>query len=95
MKKRNLSVRDGTEGRASKADCVLQECFAPYGIGLATQRSSPLKTKFDPLLLRMVESGLVQHWFTESLRKSKNVSTSPRVLPEGDIVTSIEKGYAS
>ncbi|XP_071547440.1 ionotropic receptor 21a-like isoform X2 [Panulirus ornatus] len=61
-------------GKALKSseNPYLKECFAPYGIGLVTQRSSPLKTKFDPLLLRMVESGLVQQWFSESLRVSKN-----------------------
>ncbi|XP_068229291.1 ionotropic receptor 21a-like [Palaemon carinicauda] len=50
---------------------VIKETFSPFSIGLITQRGSPLKRKFDVVINRMVESGLVNYWFLESLRIAK------------------------
>ncbi|XP_042204109.1 ionotropic receptor 21a-like [Homarus americanus] len=50
---------------------IMKECFAPYNIAMALQRHSPLKTKFDRVISWMIESGLVRHWFLESLRLSR------------------------
>lgn len=56
--------------------CVFQECFAPYSIGLITQPKSPFKAKFDSIIMRMVEAGLIQHWFAQSLKLAKEESIS-------------------
>lgn len=53
--------------------CVFQECFAPYSIAMALQRHSPLKRKFDRVISWMLASGLVRHWFLESLWLSRKV----------------------
>ncbi|CAL4066314.1 unnamed protein product, partial [Meganyctiphanes norvegica] len=52
---------------------IMKECFAPYNIAMALQRNSPLKRKFDKVILWMIESGLVRRWFLESLRADKQV----------------------
>lgn len=51
-----------------------QECFSPHEIGVTVQRGSPLRRKFDMWVLRMVEAGLIEHWFLDSLRIAKKVS---------------------
>ncbi|KAA0190281.1 Ionotropic receptor 122, partial [Hyalella azteca] len=50
---------------------IMKECFAPYSIALALQQHSPLKAAVDASLLRLIESGLVRHWFLESLALSR------------------------
>ncbi|MPC10383.1 hypothetical protein E2C01_003017 [Portunus trituberculatus] len=46
----------------------MKECFAPYPIAMALQKHSPLKRKFDTVIGRVVESGLLHHFFQESVR---------------------------
>ncbi|XP_064120890.1 glutamate receptor ionotropic, kainate glr-3-like [Macrobrachium nipponense] len=67
---RYMETIEFTHGGAREA-YVIKETFSPYSIGLITQRGSPLKRKFDVFINRMVESGLVNYWFLESLRMAK------------------------
>ncbi|XP_066976705.1 ionotropic receptor 21a-like [Macrobrachium rosenbergii] len=67
---RYMETIEFTHGGAPEA-YVIKETFSPYSIGLITQRGSPLKGKFDVFINRMVESGLVNYWFLESLRMAK------------------------
>ncbi|KAG7168337.1 Ionotropic receptor 21a-like 2, partial [Homarus americanus] len=64
---------------------IIKECFAPYNIALTTQRHSPLKEKLDPFIMRMVESGLVQYWFSESLMISKKNTKNQEEQETGDV----------
>ncbi|ROT64949.1 Variant Ionotropic Glutamate Receptor [Penaeus vannamei] len=50
---------------------TLQSAFFPHEIGVTVQRGSPLRRKFDMWVLRMVEAGLIEHWFLDSLRIAK------------------------
>ncbi|XP_063587837.1 glutamate receptor ionotropic, delta-1-like [Penaeus indicus] len=50
---------------------IIKECFSPHEIGVTVQRGSPLRRKFDTWVLRMVEAGLIEHWFLDSLRIAK------------------------
>ncbi|XP_037783475.1 glutamate receptor ionotropic, delta-1-like [Penaeus monodon] len=53
---------------------IIKECFSPHEIGVTVQRGSPLRRKFDMWVLRMVEAGLIEHWFLDSLRIAKKVA---------------------
>ncbi|XP_050722126.1 glutamate receptor ionotropic, delta-2-like [Eriocheir sinensis] len=64
-----------TERKGVASMRIMKECFAPYSIAMALQRHSPLKRKFDRVISWMLESGLVRHWFLESLRLSRKVKT--------------------
>ncbi|KAK8387406.1 hypothetical protein O3P69_018177 [Scylla paramamosain] len=46
----------------------MKECFAPYPIAMALQKHSPLKRKFDIVIGWVVQSGLLYHYFQESVR---------------------------
>ncbi|XP_064101109.1 ionotropic receptor 21a-like [Macrobrachium nipponense] len=59
---------------------IIKECFAPVSIGLAYQTNSPLKAKFDRVLERIVETGLVRRWFLESLRRFQKFKRESRAL---------------
>ncbi|MPC14416.1 Glutamate receptor ionotropic, delta-1 [Portunus trituberculatus] len=67
-----------TKGESSMR--IMKECFAPYSIAMALQRNSPLKKKFDHVISWMLASGLVRHWFLESLRLSRKCSCWGRFI---------------
>ncbi|XP_042213898.1 glutamate receptor ionotropic, delta-2-like isoform X2 [Homarus americanus] len=46
---------------------ILKECFASHAITVGLQRHSPLKRKFDKVIRWMVEGGLIDQWFLESV----------------------------
>ncbi|KAK3874137.1 hypothetical protein Pcinc_020897 [Petrolisthes cinctipes] len=49
---------------------ILKECFAPYSIAMVLQKYSPLKRKFDLVIGWLQQSGLVDHYFRQSLRQA-------------------------
>ncbi|XP_071515148.1 ionotropic receptor 21a-like [Panulirus ornatus] len=49
---------------------LMQEYFAPYSIAMALQRHSPLKKKVDQVIGRIQQSGLVRHFFLDSVRQA-------------------------
>ncbi|KAK3889340.1 hypothetical protein Pcinc_006657 [Petrolisthes cinctipes] len=59
--------REMTKGKV----VVLQECFMPYSVALGLQSHSPLKPNLDWAVTWVLESGLVNHWFLESIRQYK------------------------
>ncbi|KAK3854971.1 hypothetical protein Pcinc_038595 [Petrolisthes cinctipes] len=65
---------------------VVPECLPTYSIGLALQKNSPLKTHLDPVILRLVEGGLVLKWRGEVLDYFKSLyagTRTSRVANEG------------
>lgn len=52
---------------------MFQECTWPFSVGLGVQSNSPLKPRVDNVINKIVESGLVQYWFDESLRIATKV----------------------
>ncbi|KAK4311064.1 hypothetical protein Pmani_017408 [Petrolisthes manimaculis] len=50
---------------------VLQECFTPFRVALGLQSHSPLKRNLDWAVTWVSESGLVNHWFLDSIRQYK------------------------
>ncbi|XP_071515152.1 glutamate receptor ionotropic, delta-2-like [Panulirus ornatus] len=49
---------------------IMKENFASYSIAMALQRHSPLKRKVDKVLGWIRQSGLVRHYFLDSLRQA-------------------------
>ncbi|XP_037803968.1 ionotropic receptor 93a-like [Penaeus monodon] len=69
---------------------VMKECFAPYSIGATLQRHTPLKRSINLALERMIESGLINRWFSEALsrhRKSTQVEPDQTDTSKRDHVT--------
>ncbi|KAK3883013.1 hypothetical protein Pcinc_012642, partial [Petrolisthes cinctipes] len=50
---------------------IIEECFMPYSVALGLQSHSPLKPNLDWAVTWVLESGLVNHWFLESIRQYK------------------------
>ncbi|XP_063863931.1 uncharacterized protein LOC135102599 [Scylla paramamosain] len=81
-----------TSSKGESSMRIMKECFAPYSIAMALQQNSPLKKKFDHVISWMLASGLVRHWFLESLRLSRKVKTkvSNKVGSQYNTTTSLQ-----
>ncbi|XP_045104092.1 ionotropic receptor 93a-like isoform X2 [Portunus trituberculatus] len=65
----------------------MKECFAPYPIAMALQKHSPLKRKFDTVIGRVVESGLLHHFFQESVRLTATMKVMMSVVQYTDRIS--------
>ncbi|XP_066946947.1 ionotropic receptor 21a-like [Macrobrachium rosenbergii] len=52
---------------------TMKECFSTYSVGIAYPRNSPLKLKFDQVIARMFESGLVGRWLQDTNKLYKKL----------------------
>ncbi|KAK3889345.1 hypothetical protein Pcinc_006662 [Petrolisthes cinctipes] len=50
---------------------IIEECFMPFSVALGLQSHSPLKPNLDWAVTWVLESGLANHWFLESIRQYK------------------------
>ncbi|KAK7023518.1 hypothetical protein SK128_009434 [Halocaridina rubra] len=50
---------------------VTRECFVPFRIGLGMPRFSVYTKKFNAVISRVVEAGMVSHWFQNLLDKAE------------------------
>ncbi|KAK4310287.1 hypothetical protein Pmani_018106 [Petrolisthes manimaculis] len=57
---------------------LMKECTWPFSVAVALQSYSPLKPRFDQVVNRIVESGMVAYWFQDS------VWTATQVIQQDD-----------
>ena len=55
---------------------VMQECTSRYFIALALAKRSPYTAAFNSDVVRLIESGIVQHWKERNTRESVNSTVS-------------------
>ncbi|XP_071544649.1 glutamate receptor U1-like isoform X2 [Panulirus ornatus] len=66
---------------------IMKECFAPYNIAMGLQRHSPLKRRFDQVIGWIQQSGMIRHFFIQSLRRA--ASTKEYSGDAGDVMMSL------
>lgn len=47
---------------------IMKECAVNMPISIGFEKNSPLKPRFDRLLRRLIEAGLVSKWLSEAVR---------------------------
>ncbi|KAK4312778.1 hypothetical protein Pmani_015792 [Petrolisthes manimaculis] len=47
---------------------LMKECTWPFSVGVGLPSNSPLKPRIDQIIIMIVESGLVDFWFQESVK---------------------------
>ncbi|KAK4328409.1 hypothetical protein Pmani_001157 [Petrolisthes manimaculis] len=52
---------------------LMQECFSAHHLALGVQANSPLRRRLNHDIAKLVESGLVEYWFHDSITKSIEV----------------------
>jgi len=62
---------------------VMQECTSRYFIALALAKRSPYTTAFNVEVVRLIESGIVQHWKESNTRVSVNSTESSLFEKDG------------
>ena len=70
------------------AACCVQQCFSPYSIAVGLPRHSPIKDDVDIVIGRLLQAGLVRHWFLQSLK----VYSQSQVVSRGQFQT-IKTGF--
>ncbi|XP_076053562.1 ionotropic receptor 21a-like [Oratosquilla oratoria] len=67
---RNLIAKDFTDSNGYTAVHIAREDFFPAGFGWAFPKGSLYLTKFDQLVQRLIESGLIEKWMSDLIRNS-------------------------
>lgn len=48
---------------------IMKQCAINMPISIGLEKNSPLKVRFDKLVRRIIEAGLVQKWLADSVQK--------------------------
>lgn len=56
---------------------IMKECAVNMPISIGLEKNSPLKPRFDKLLRRLIEAGLVSKWLSEALRNYESSVDEP------------------
>ncbi|KAK7027387.1 hypothetical protein SK128_013601, partial [Halocaridina rubra] len=85
--KRFLQYMAGTyfSQRGVSSVRLIKDTFSPYGIAVATPRKSPLRRKFNDVISRIVEAGLVNYWAMDSLRIAKQEADTKRLTEKDEV----------
>lgn len=56
---------------------IMKECAVNMPISIGLEKNSPLKPRFDKLLRRLIEAGLVSKWLSEAVRNYESNVDEP------------------
>lgn len=57
---------------------LMRECAVNMPISIGLEKNSPIKPKFDRLLRRLIEAGLVSKWLSEAARHYESSEVEPQ-----------------
>ena len=55
--------------------CVMKECVTRVYVALAVQKLSPLTTPFNKIILRLFQTGIIDYWQRDVIRRRTNYTT--------------------
>lgn len=56
---------------------IMEECAINMPISIGLEKNSPLKQRFDKLLRRIMESGLISKWLDDTTQKFQSSTEEP------------------
>lgn len=56
---------------------IMRECAVNMPVSIGLEKNSPIKPKFDRLLRRLIEAGLVSKWLSETVRNYEASEVEP------------------
>ncbi|XP_076040830.1 ionotropic receptor 21a-like [Oratosquilla oratoria] len=65
-----------TKGSGEPSMRLMKECFAPHNVAMGLQKHSPLTSRVNLVIQRMLQGGLIDRWFLESFRVARDAKKS-------------------
>lgn len=72
-----LFLHDKIDSNKQKYLHIMQECVISMPISIGLAKNSPLKPRFNLLLRKIIEAGLISKWLSDSIQKFKSSTETP------------------
>ena len=56
----------------------MSECLMPYQVAFVMQKDSPYKKRYDQVMTRVQEAGLIKHWYSNEMEKVASLQARSR-----------------